>query len=237
MLETTEEAAVWIRRQNLLGLVLLFTDLAAQLAVAHLRKCIWDFRYEVRLLVRRPTFTFVAVVSMSLAICAGSAFFSELNGTILHNVPGVARADELITLQQPISYPAYRRFRDHKDLFSSTSAYVAPVPFGVSFNGHTERIWGHIVTPAYFLTLGVTAASGRLFDARDEVAQGTPPIVVSDRLWKNNLGSDPEDKRYPPERSRPLQRSKILRTGGTAVEGTSVERRWPRHRYSARLRR
>lgn len=192
MLETTEDAAVWIRRQNLFGLVLLFTDLAAQLAVAHLRECLWDFRYEVRLLIRRPAFTFVAVASMSLAICAGSAFFSELNGTILRDVPGVARADELVTLQQPISYPAYRRFRDHKDLFSSTSAYVAPVPFGVSLNGHTERVWGHIVTPDYFSTLGVKAASGRVFDARDEVAQGTPPIVVSDRLWKNNLGADPD---------------------------------------------
>lgn len=140
MLETTEEAAVWIRRHILLGLVFRFANLAAQLAMAHLRECIWDFRYEVRLLIRRPAFTFVAVVSMSLAICAGSAFFSELNGTILRDVPGVARADELVTLQQPISYPAYRRFRDYKDLFSSTSAYVAPVPFGVSFNEHTDRI-------------------------------------------------------------------------------------------------
>ena len=167
-------------------------EFAAQLATARLRECLWDFRYEVRLLIRRPAFTFVAVVSMSLAICAGSAFFSELNGTILRDVPGVARADELVTLQQPISYPAYRRFRDQSDLFSSTSAYVAPVPFGVSFNGHTERIWGHIVTPSYFSTLGVTAGFGRLLDARDEVAQGTPPIIVSDRFWKNNLGSDPE---------------------------------------------
>jgi predicted permease len=190
ILQTTEEIAVSIQRQNLFGLVLLLTDLVAQLVMAHLRECIWDFRYEVRLLIRRPAFTFVAVVSMSLAICAGSSFFSELNGTILRDVPGVARADELATLQQPISYPAYRRFREHQDLFSSTAAYVAPVPFGVSFNGHTERIWGHIVTPAYFSTLGVTAASGRLFDARDEVAQGTPPIVVSDRFWKNKLGSD-----------------------------------------------
>jgi predicted permease len=165
--------------------------LATQLAMAHLRECIWDFRYELRLLIRRPAFTFVAVVSMSLAICAGSSFFSELNGTILRDVSGVARADELVTLQQPISYPTYRRFRDHNDLFSSTAAYVAPVPFGVNFDGHTERIWGHIVTPAYFSTLGVTAGAGRLFDARDEDARGTPPLVVSDRFWKDNLGSDP----------------------------------------------
>jgi predicted permease len=165
--------------------------LPAQLVVAHLRECIWDLRYEARLLIRRPVFAAVAVVSMSLAICAGSSFFSELNGTILRDVPGVAKANELITLQQPISYPAYRRFRDHKDLFSSTATYIAPVPFGVSFKGHTERIWGHIVTSDYFSTLGVAAEVGRVLDSRDEGTQGTPPIVVSDRFWKSNLGSDP----------------------------------------------
>src|SRR5579862_5195777 len=191
MLQTTEEAAVWIQRQSLFGLMLLFSDLAVQLATAYLRECIWDLRYEVRLLIRRPVFTLVAVVSMSLAICAGSSFFSELNATILRDVPGVAKADELVTLQQPISYPAYRLFRDRKELFSSTAAYVAPVPFGVGFNGHTERAWGHIVTSDYFSTLGVTAEAGRVLDARDKVNQGTPPIVVSDRFWKSNLGSDP----------------------------------------------
>jgi predicted permease len=192
MLQTTEEAAAWIQHQSLFGLVLLFTDLAVQLAAAYLRECIWDLRYEVRLLIRRPVFIFVAVASMSLAICAGSSFFSELNGTILRDVPGVAKADELVTLQQPISYPAYRLFRDHKDLFSSTAAYVAPVPFGVGIDGQTKRIWGHIVTSDYFATLGVTAEAGRVLDARDEVTQGTRPIVVSDRVWKSDLGSDPD---------------------------------------------
>jgi predicted permease len=192
MLQTTEEAALWIERQNLFGLVFLFTDLAVQLVLSYLRELLWNFRYGVRILIRRPVFTFVAVLSMSLAICAGSSFFSELNGTILRDVPGVASADELVTLQQPISYPAYRLFRGHKDLFSSTAAYVAPVPFGVGFNGHTERIWGHIVTSDYFSTLGVMAEVGRVLDARDEVKQGTPPIVISDRFWKSSLGSDPD---------------------------------------------
>jgi len=192
LLQTTEEAAASMRQQNLAVLASVFADLLGQLATAHLREIAWDVRYELRILIRNPAFTFVAVVSMSLAICAGSAFFSELNGTILRNVPGVTSADELVTLQQPISYPAYRRFRDRSDLFSSTAAYVAPVPFGVSSGGYTERIWGHIVTPAYFSTLGVTAGLGRLLDASDEVMHEAPPIVVSDRYWVNNLGSDPE---------------------------------------------
>src|SRR5512146_1825955 len=65
MLQTTDDAVAWIERQSLLGLVVLFSDLAVQLAVAYLRECIWDLRYEVRLLIRRPLFTFVGVASMS----------------------------------------------------------------------------------------------------------------------------------------------------------------------------
>lgn len=190
--EATKDAVVPKRRLHPASFIFHFANRATRFVALLLRECIWDARYEARLLIRKPVFTFVAVTSMSLAICAGSAFFSELNGTVLRNVPGVAGASELVTLQQPISYSAFRRFRNRQDLFTGTAAYVAPVPFGVSFDGHTERIWGHIVTPTYFSTLGVTATIGRLFDAQDEVAKGTPPIVVSDRYWKNNLGSDPD---------------------------------------------
>lgn len=160
--------------------------------VSLVRVAAWDLRYELRLSIRKPGFNFIAVVSMSLAICAGSAFFSELNGTILRDVPGVPQPDQLVTLQQPISFPAFRRFRALHTLFSSTAAYVAPVPFGINSNGRTERIWGHIVTPTYFSTLGVAPQRGRLLDLRDEEAHNTPPAVVSDRFWKDHLGSAPD---------------------------------------------
>jgi hypothetical protein len=130
MLQTTDEAAVWMGRQSPLGLMLLFTDLAAQLAMAYLRECIWDLRYEVRLLIRKPVFTFVAIASMSLAICAGSSFFSELNGTILRDVPGVAEASELITLQQPISFP-------HLGFFATIKTCSLP-PRPTSLLSHSE---------------------------------------------------------------------------------------------------
>lgn len=164
---------------------------AIQFTAVLLRQAAWDLRYELRLLIRKPVFTLVAIVSMSLAICTGASFYSELNGTVLRNVPGVVRAGELVTLQQPISYPAYRRYRERTDLFTSTAAYVAPVPFGINIGGRTERVWGHIVTPTYFSMLGIAPEAGRLFDARDETTRGTPPVVVSDRFWKNNLGSNP----------------------------------------------
>lgn len=75
------------------------------------------------------------------------------------------------------------------DLFSATFAYIAPVPFGVSLGGHTERTWGHLVTPSYFSTLGVHPALGRFFDSEPE--KQAPVVVVSYRFWQEHLASDP----------------------------------------------
>jgi len=65
-----------------------------------------------------------------------------MNGMALRPLPGVRNPGELVALQSPASYPSYRRYREQSDLFSSTMAYAAPVPFGVSLGGGTERTWG-----------------------------------------------------------------------------------------------
>ena len=46
--------------------------------------------------------------------------------------------------------------------------------FGVSLGGHTERTWGHLVTPSYFSTLGVHPAMGRGFEGQPETAGQAP---------------------------------------------------------------
>jgi hypothetical protein len=107
-------------------------------------------------LAEHTGFTIGAMISLSLGICAGTSFFSELNGTVFRNVPRVSHPDDLVTLQDSISYPSYRRFSQLTDLFSSVTAYVAPVPFGVAVGSHNERIWGHLVTPSCFATLALS---------------------------------------------------------------------------------
>ena len=109
---------------------------------------------------------------------------------MLRDLPGVPKPDELVSLQTPSSYPAYLRYRELGDLFSSTFAYVAPVPFAVSTGGRSERMWGHLVTPSYFSTLGVHPALGRFFDRADEQPGRAPAVVVSYRFWQQHLGSD-----------------------------------------------
>ncbi|MBI1786269.1 MAG: ABC transporter permease [Acidobacteria bacterium] len=191
LVQATEDSidSIW-RRYGRFGLARLLTDIAFRIPAEHLAELGQDVRYGLRMLAGSPGFTAVALVSISLGICAGTSAFSFMNGTILRNVPGVRKPAELVALRAPASYPHYKRYRERSDLFSSTLAY-APVPFAVSFDGRTERTWGHLVTPSYFSTLGVRPALGRAFDDEEERPGRELNAVASYRYWQDHLGSDP----------------------------------------------
>jgi predicted permease len=143
-----------------------------------------DLRYGMRMLAGSPGFTFVALISLSLGLAIATSAYSELNGFVLRDVPSVSKPGELVALQAPISYPDYLEYRERKDLFAASLAYVAPVPFIVRSNARTERVWGHLVTASYFSTLGVQPLLGRLADPRVQ------SVVVSYRFWQDELGGD-----------------------------------------------
>lgn len=191
LVQVTEDAIdpIW-RRHGALGLVRLLADIAIRIPAEHLAELRQDIRYGLRVLASSPGFTAVALISLSLGIGVATSAFSELNGFVLRDVPGVLKPGELVVLAGPASYPNYRRYRARSDLFSGALAYVAPVPFGVSLGGRTERTWGHLVTPSYFSTLGVRPALGRLFNQEEEQPGRAPTVVVSYRFWQNHLGSD-----------------------------------------------
>jgi predicted permease len=181
---------IW-RRHGVPGLVRLLADIALRVLAGRLAELRQDIRYGLRMLRASPGFTAVALISLTLGIGVATSAFSELNGFVLRDVPGVVKPGELVALAGPASYPNYKHYRTRSDLFSSTLAYVAPVPFGVSLGGRTERTWGHLVTPSYFPTLGVRPILGRFFNQDEEQPGRAPTVVVSYRFWQNHLGSDP----------------------------------------------
>ena len=191
LLQAGEDAIepVW-RRHGALGLARLLMDIAIRLPVEHFAEWRKDVRYAMRSLAGSPGFTAVALVSLILGICIATCAYSEMNG-LLRDLPGAHHPDQLVALHSPVSYPAYRQYRELNDLFSGTFAYVAPVPFGVSLGGSTERTWGQLVTPSYFSTLGVRPLLGRFFDQAEEQPGRAPAVVVSHRFWADRLGSDP----------------------------------------------
>jgi len=191
MAQDAEDAIeeIW-RRHGVLGLTRLMLDIALRLPVEHLAELRQDVRYGLRMLARSPGFTAVALISLSLGICIATCAYSELHG-MSRDLPGVPNPDELVAVQTPSSYPAYQRYRALNGLFSATFAYVAPVPFGVSSGGRSERTWGQLVTPSYFSTLGVQPSLGRFFDQTYEQPGRAPAVVISGRYWREHLGSDP----------------------------------------------
>ncbi len=172
-----------------MGLLRLLLDIVLSLPVEYWAEFRRDVRHRWRGLAALPGFTAVAVTSLSLGIGIATCAYSEVNG-LLHDLPGATNPDELIAVQAPISYPAYKRYNELRDLFSSTFAYVAPVPFGISTSGPAERTWGQLVTTGYFSTLGVRPWLGRFFDQQDDKPGQAPIVVVSYRYWEDRLGSD-----------------------------------------------
>src|SRR5262249_42037498 len=182
--------SIW-QRDGLFGLVRLLMDIALCVPAEYRAELRQDIHYGFRMLMSSPGFTTVALLSLGLGITIATWAFSEMNGTVLRNLPDVPKPSELVALQSPISYPEYKRYHQHNDLFSSTMTYIAPVPFAVTLGGHTERSWGHLVSPSYFSTLGGRPELGSFFEEEQEKPGQAPVVVVSHHFWEQQLGSDP----------------------------------------------
>lgn len=146
-----------------------------------------DITRSVRALAGSPGFTVVALLSLGMGICIAACAFSEMNGIVLRNLPVVSKPEELVALELPATYPEFKRYRERSEVFVSAAAYIAPVPFTLSFAGRKERVWGHLVSGSYFSTLGVAPATGRLFGAAEEEPGTTPEVVLSYRFWAEQL--------------------------------------------------
>jgi len=169
-----------------------------------------DVRLAVRGLWRNPGLTFVAVLTLALAIGATSTIFSLLSQAILQALP-VRDPGQLVVLSSAGSHPghlhseggdreghqyefSYPMFRDLRNRNSALSGLIAEasVTVGVTWNNHAEAVSAEMVSGNYFEVLGVRPALGRLLSQGDETAAGANPVaVVSFDYWKTHLGEAP----------------------------------------------
>jgi putative ABC transport system permease protein len=177
---------------GVVGLIRLLWDIARRIPAEYAAEIQQDLRFGLRTLAKSPGFTSVALISLTLGICIATCAISEMNGIVLRNLPGVPHPEQVVALLAPTSYPDYEAYRDRKDLFSSTAAYVAPVPFAVVLGGRSERTFGQLITPSYFESYEVVPFLGRFFSAEEEQTGRAPNLVVSYRFWTEHLGSDPQ---------------------------------------------
>lgn len=160
---------------------------------------IQDLRLAFRSLINTPGFTFVAVLTVALAIGANTTVFSLVNALLLRPLP-YKNPQELVLLwekfsaqgldQIPVSAPEYLDYE--KELKSLEIAGFDYVDLNLTAGEMPERIAGAVVTPSVFSVLGVEPIRGRAF-AKSEFGEGNDNVVVvSERLWKRRFNSDPE---------------------------------------------
>jgi macrolide transport system ATP-binding/permease protein len=185
---------VW-RQYGLFGLVRLLADIAVRLPVEYLAEIRQDVVYAVRVLARSPGFAAVGILSLAIGIGMCSVILSGSNA-MLGSLPGARDPAALVTPRRPVSYPYFEHYRDQPQVAGPATAFLTSVPFAVApggeRNARAERFYGHLVSPEYFSTLGVTPAAGRFFSPGTEKAGMAPVVVVSDRFWRSYLNSDPQ---------------------------------------------
>ena len=162
-----------------------------------------DLKYTFRTLVRTPGFTAVAVLTLGLGIGANTAIFTLLDQILLRLLP-VKEPQQLVLLTMKghnygnnwggnaISHPMFRDFREHNQVFSDMFCRF-PAAASLSVGQRSERVQVELVSGAYFSTLGVVPALGRLFAPEDDVTpSGHPVVVLNYNYWKSRFASDPQ---------------------------------------------
>jgi predicted permease len=170
-----------------------------------------DLRYGIRMLLKKPAFTLIAVLSLALGIGANTAIFSLLDAVLLKSLP-VHEPDKLVlfgngknmgmTNQFPsessdlFSYPFYRQVQQRNDVFSGVASLLSIQwnVHGFVTNGQSdiEQLKVQLVSGTYFPVLGVNPHLGRVLnDADDQTSGGHAVTVISHGLWTQRLGQDP----------------------------------------------
>ena len=158
-----------------------------------------DFRFGVRMLVKSPAFTLVAVLTLALGIGANTAIFSVVNALLLRPLDGVSDPGRLVQLGRQYanrtslsdsSHPDFVDYRAGNTTMSGLAA-MSPTAFHLSARGVTERLEGELVTGDYFSVLGVTPIQGRLITPDDDRDDGSHLVcVISSRLWHRRFDGD-----------------------------------------------
>lgn len=156
---------------------------------------LFDLRFGLRSLLRKPEITLAAILALGLGIGACTAIFSVVNIVLLRSLP-FDRADLVVSITSPAE----------NTLSTSTSpanfldwqAEANTIEHLAGFRTHNfnllggdgpERLRGGSVSPAFFAVFGVDPFLGRTFQPGESDEDAV--VVLSHRIWQSRFGADP----------------------------------------------
>ncbi len=158
-----------------------------------------DLRYSLRMMRSSPGFTAVAVAALALGIGANTAIFTVVNSVMLEPLP-YPQPDRLVRLGRQFpngsgysnSIPKYMAWR-HNDVFESMALYdFSALSMNLGAGDRPEPVTGSHVSRDFFRVFGAQPAFGRTFTEAEDLPNGPPVVVLSNRLWRNRLAAGPQ---------------------------------------------
>jgi putative ABC transport system permease protein len=155
-----------------------------------------DLRFGLRMLLKDPGFTLIAILTLALGIGANTAIFSVVNAVLLRPLP-YPQADRMVLLwgnfmklditQLGAKAAEYVDYRDQTQSFDQVAAFHT-ADLNLTGSGDPRRIAGARVTANLFALLEAQPAQGRVITA-DENQPGRDNVaVVSHGFWQRQLG-------------------------------------------------
>jgi len=156
-----------------------------------------DLRYGARMLLKKPLFAVVAIVTLALGIGANTAIFSVVNAVLLRSLP-YYKADQLIVIsgRAPSGDTdgiSALEAEDFKAGMPSVEDFTEFQSQSVNVTGtdRPDRIRGAFVSSNFLQFFNLTPILGRTFAAGED-KQGAPrSVVVNEKMWRERLNSDP----------------------------------------------
>lgn len=157
-----------------------------------------DIRFALRLLINRPGFTAVAILTLALGIGASTSIFSVVEAVLLRPLP-FAEPDRLVQLSirggdgatYPLPDTDFVAWREQNDAFSSLAVYDGGQGLTLTGQGDAERIIVRNVTDRFFATLSVAPLLGRTFIDGEDKPGAAKSIVLSATFWQRHFHGDP----------------------------------------------
>ncbi len=160
-----------------------------------------DLRYSLRLLLRSPAFTAVAVFSIALGIGANTTVFSVINAVLLKSLPykdpsslvlvwGDSRTQETNRKHNQVSATDVADLRAQSNSFEDIATYTGWFPI-MSGENEAERIPAIQVGDGFFKIMKGEPVLGRVFTAEEQEDGKDFVIVLGHGLWQRRFGADP----------------------------------------------
>jgi predicted permease len=172
-----------------------------------MKSFIQDLRFGVRMLMKQPGFTLIAVLTLALGIGANTSVFTLINALLLRPLP-VPNPHELVVIYAGgrgtpgiISFPMYRDLRARQQVFTDILASTVEglvrltIPNGAD-TAEVDNVRISQVTANYWPVLGIQPALGRFFtEDEDRIPNSSETAgslaVLSYSFWERQFGRDP----------------------------------------------